>query len=171
MSVLFTAVALVVGDSVCVSSESRIINQSQLSHKSCCISLNLSGWSLRSAVYEASACFSVDSGQRPSGAVIIPEEQSGICGIWSRLLLHVVSDHFDNWTQSELIVQWTQSHLYDKEIKDSLSSCGHFSFFLAGCPEAGHMSQVTDVHGLSLWILWFLEYSGSVSAHYMLADE
>lgn len=129
MSVLFTAVALVVGDSVCVSSESRIINQSQLSHKSCCISLNLSGWSLRSAVYEASACFSVDSGQRPSGAVIIPEEQSGICGIWSRLLLHVVSDHFDNWTQSELIVQWTQSHLYDKEIKDSLSSCGHFSFF------------------------------------------
>ena len=29
-------------------------------------------------------------------------------------------------------------------------------FFLAGCPEAGHMSQVTDVQGLSVWILWFL---------------
>ena len=43
MSVLFTAVAVVVVDSVCVSSESRIINQSQLSHKPCCISLDLSG--------------------------------------------------------------------------------------------------------------------------------
>lgn len=160
MSVLFTAVALVVGDSVCVSSESRIINQSQLSHKSCCISLNLSGWSLRSAVYEASACFSVDSGQRPSGAVIIPEEQSGICGIWSRLLLHVVSDHFDNWTQSELIVQWTQSHLYDKEIKDSLSSCGHFSFFFGGLSRGrthvtGHWRSWTfSLDSLVSWIFW-----------------
>ena len=28
---------------------------------------------------------------------------------------------------------------------------------MAGCPEAGHMSQVTDVQELSLWIFWFIE--------------